>query len=428
MSRRYSSWRSLSSPNKRSSSTSEKPITALSGVRSSCDMLARNSDLCRPATSSWRDLLLELPEHAGVVDGDRRLAGERLEQLGGALGEGTGDPAAHEQRADDLLLPAQRHDEHRSPAGAREPLDVRIARLLREIRRALGLPARSGTPDEGLVEMDARRAQGGDELGLGAEAGADLEQLRLLVELEDRAALGAGELHGAGHDRRQHLVEVEARGHGLADLAERAQLVDGPGHVVEELHVADRDRRLRRERGQELDRAVAERLDVHAPERQDAGDAIVGEHRHAQDRPEPGELAPGVPAVVGVGEHVGDLDHAAAEPDPPDERSGVHLDRMARHVVPVGGRSADQVREPVAIAVEAVHEPGVGVAQAHRVADDGLEHRLEREVRVPHQLQDLARRRLLVPRFGQFAFQPSDMVGIRRHRVRSGGHREMLHR
>ena len=54
MSRTYSSWRSLSSPNIRSSSTSEKPITAFSGVRSSCDMLARNSDLWRPATSSSR--------------------------------------------------------------------------------------------------------------------------------------------------------------------------------------------------------------------------------------------------------------------------------------------------------------------------------------------------------------------------------------
>ncbi len=52
MSRRYSSWRSLMSPNIRSSSTSENPRTALSGVRSSWDMLARNSDLCRLASSS----------------------------------------------------------------------------------------------------------------------------------------------------------------------------------------------------------------------------------------------------------------------------------------------------------------------------------------------------------------------------------------
>ncbi len=52
MSRRYSSCRSLISPNMRSSKTSENPMTALSGVRSSCDMLARNSDLCWLATVS----------------------------------------------------------------------------------------------------------------------------------------------------------------------------------------------------------------------------------------------------------------------------------------------------------------------------------------------------------------------------------------
>ena len=40
------------SPNIRSLRTSEKPMIALSGVRSSCDMLARNSDLCWLAASS----------------------------------------------------------------------------------------------------------------------------------------------------------------------------------------------------------------------------------------------------------------------------------------------------------------------------------------------------------------------------------------
>ena len=54
MSLRYSACLSLSSPNIRSISTSEKPMIAFSGVRSSCDMLARNSDLCRLAASSWR--------------------------------------------------------------------------------------------------------------------------------------------------------------------------------------------------------------------------------------------------------------------------------------------------------------------------------------------------------------------------------------
>ena len=52
MSRTYSICFTLSSPNMRSRSTSEKPITAFNGVRSSCDMLARNSLLWRFALSS----------------------------------------------------------------------------------------------------------------------------------------------------------------------------------------------------------------------------------------------------------------------------------------------------------------------------------------------------------------------------------------
>ena len=54
MSARYSACLSFISPNIRSDRTSEKPMMALSGVRSSCDMLARNSLLCWLAISSCR--------------------------------------------------------------------------------------------------------------------------------------------------------------------------------------------------------------------------------------------------------------------------------------------------------------------------------------------------------------------------------------
>ncbi len=54
MSLRNSSCFSFSSPNVRSVRTSEKPMIALSGVRSSWDMWARNSDLCRLAASTSR--------------------------------------------------------------------------------------------------------------------------------------------------------------------------------------------------------------------------------------------------------------------------------------------------------------------------------------------------------------------------------------
>ena len=52
MSSRYSACFSFTGPTISSRSTSEKPMIAFSGVRSSCDMLARNSDLCRLASSS----------------------------------------------------------------------------------------------------------------------------------------------------------------------------------------------------------------------------------------------------------------------------------------------------------------------------------------------------------------------------------------
>jgi hypothetical protein len=54
MSCSYSACFSFTSPNIRSASTSEKPRIAFSGVRSSWDMLARNSDLWRLAASSFR--------------------------------------------------------------------------------------------------------------------------------------------------------------------------------------------------------------------------------------------------------------------------------------------------------------------------------------------------------------------------------------
>jgi hypothetical protein len=41
----------------RSHRTSENPMIALRGVRSSCDMFAKNADLCWLASSRWRLLL-----------------------------------------------------------------------------------------------------------------------------------------------------------------------------------------------------------------------------------------------------------------------------------------------------------------------------------------------------------------------------------
>ena len=65
-------------------------MMALSGVRSSWDMLARNSDLCRSAISSCSVFSRSSLEQAHVLDGDHRLVGEGPEQLDLLLQEGAG--------------------------------------------------------------------------------------------------------------------------------------------------------------------------------------------------------------------------------------------------------------------------------------------------------------------------------------------------
>ena len=144
MSLRYSACLSFSSPNMRSFSTSEKPMMALSGVRSSCDMLARNSDLCRLATSSCAALVRDLPKEPGVLDRQGGLGGEGLENLDGLRREFAGRVPVQRQAADDLSLAEQGHGEQRPVAGAQQRVpDMALVgarhRDVRDLGRLAGL-------------------------------------------------------------------------------------------------------------------------------------------------------------------------------------------------------------------------------------------------------------------------------------------------
>jgi hypothetical protein len=55
-------------------------MIALSGVRSSCDMLARNSDLWLVRALELPALVLDLVEQPHVLERDRRLIAERSQQ------------------------------------------------------------------------------------------------------------------------------------------------------------------------------------------------------------------------------------------------------------------------------------------------------------------------------------------------------------
>ena len=85
-------------------------MIALSGVRSSCDMLARNSDLCLLAISSCAALVLDLVEQPHVLDGDHGLVGEGLAAARSACREnGPTSSRPHGDRADRPAFPQHRH-------------------------------------------------------------------------------------------------------------------------------------------------------------------------------------------------------------------------------------------------------------------------------------------------------------------------------
>ena len=93
--------------------------------------------------------------------------------------------------------------------------------------------------------------------------GAQYELLGAFVILVDRAAVGAGQLAGAGDDGVEHRLDVQRRAHRPANLAQRRQLLDGLGQfarpglqLLEQPYVLDGDDRLVGEGLQQLDLAI----------------------------------------------------------------------------------------------------------------------------------------------------------------------------
>ena len=108
-------------------------------------------------------------------------------------------------------------------------------------------------------------------------------------------------------DRRQHLVEVEARADRLADLAERrSSSTERSSRCAARARWKSSTFRIAiapcaAKRRDELDRPLAERVDLRAPQRDHTDDAAVHEHRDAEHGPEAAELAGLLPLVARVG-------------------------------------------------------------------------------------------------------------------------------
>ena len=126
----------------------------------------------------------------------------------------------------------------------------------------VGAPLVAAAADERLVEADARLPQRGRrDPSLGAVARAQARTAPSPCRARRSSRRRRPRARRRGDDRRQHVVDVEARADRLADLAQGPQLVDRARQVpcallqgAEQLDVLDGDRALRRERGEHVDR------------------------------------------------------------------------------------------------------------------------------------------------------------------------------
>ena len=201
-------------------------------------MLARNSRLVLAGDLELPALVLDLLEQPRVLDRQRRLGGERLQQRRPSSGaKSPGVRAADHERADDLAprAAAARPAARGSPPRSRRPrARLGTAPVHRRCRRpATGCAAcMAACPTHRLAQRDAAPLRSPRSTSVRhTVGGAQLEDAARLVVLVDRAAVGPGELRGARHDGVEHAVRSSVELTAWLDLAQRGQLLHRAGQL-----------------------------------------------------------------------------------------------------------------------------------------------------------------------------------------------------
>src|SRR6266446_6921277 len=87
--------------------------------------------------------------------------------------------------------------------------------------------------------------------------------------------------------------------------------------------------------------------------------------------------------VFRIGGYVSDVDGATLQRDPAGDRPSTWADRMAFEECDEFGRETEPCRRPIDLAVAAVNERHLGLAQPGGGGDQRVEHRLQIEGRAP---------------------------------------------
>ena len=351
------------------------------------------------------DLLVDLEEggeiraaaplvgkEAGVLDGHRRLVGERSHHLDLRRGERVGLPPVHGDAAPGLALDKDGHGEHAPVALVLDELPrgliERDGRVVQDVLRPHGRPFANGPAGRPLTHA---HAQARHELLGDARRAQIADGVRLGIDAEDARRRRARQTLTALHDGVQDGIGLEVRGEGAADLEEGA--IAGGARLLlgEELGIVDGDGGVTGEGEQEVHVFRLESVGSAREHGQGAHEPVAHEKgqsypRHKAFRQEPGaagqiqivldSLAHGGGAILGraPGEA---LTHAQALHDlrgraAAQARLGAEHQPVAFHEGKAGGPVGD---EPARGAHDGVQHISQGAGRREGVAAlrEGLE-------------------------------------------------------
>ena len=183
--------------------------------------------------------VLLVREEARVLEGQRRLVGERLRHLHRARVEDAAGGVSHREHADEAILGQQGDREDRAigrllqvTAEIRAGLDARVRE---HVRRGDGPPLADGEPDRARARL-AHLTPAARRIGRAGHR-QRVEALRVRVEPIDHRGAAREEGAQALRDAQAHDVRLEALGEQPADAGERPRLLEARALPLQEARV-----------------------------------------------------------------------------------------------------------------------------------------------------------------------------------------------
>src|SRR5262249_24419141 len=247
--------------------------------------------------------LFQFGEEPHILDRDDRLVGEAFQQLYLPWRErpdlGPGDGDGPDRRA----FVQHRHSQHAwQIAKSLRDRELGVFTILANVRDVHDGPGEDSARGGATTAWRHRKGLPDRLLGLRAETMTCYVMDELAVEPVDGAGPCPAQVEGFPGDGLEDRLNVGRRARNDAeDFARSSLLIECLGYLRvggregtilflqlrEEAHVLDGDDGLVGEGAKQLDLLLAEHAGLRPTDKESTDGAILSEHRHAEDRPEP---------------------------------------------------------------------------------------------------------------------------------------------